>query len=547
MFAFIQAKEAEVTSLTHKRKIDELEAQLDEAEDVITDLRTELKLVRDKLKKVKNNQLQPWNGQITEDDADSQKTVTIEATVPSTLSSGHESVTSSDIDDTLSNQRIMDDRCCSTIQQPDDLGGSHVENLEIAPHVISKEPDLPINGIAQRIHAFESNLLEGKLPPLGDMEGQLAISNELTTKTSSKGASECIVPSSKTISKSASAEEMKKPLDFRTLRKRKNKFGKPRAALCGTLSVKSTNSNQSSSVLYRSKPCSGDKNVGSVATARMPSCQKAGIVDTNGSMDAKSEQNNNISEDGKRIIYEGKGNVAASSDTNATSSISPPEQIVKPCPSLTNSNSRMVYSFAIRGNPKPSEDRSKTAENEAKMKPLPRLDPGRTLIRRGVGSVTGRGNITVSKGLNKCSLPSKPENQVTQLDESAAGKPEGGAVKSPTGISSQTCSQTDEAPPMQSDSQDVNSLVEATVSPCKSDCNRVLKYTSERKRKKGSVANSDENTSPDNSTIKKKATVKRNVAAEPPKSSLIIESSRDSRRLAQVARQVGSFFLFSCH
>jgi uncharacterized coiled-coil protein SlyX len=45
----LQAIEAEITSASQQSKIDELEAQLQEAEGVIIDLRAELRWVRDEL------------------------------------------------------------------------------------------------------------------------------------------------------------------------------------------------------------------------------------------------------------------------------------------------------------------------------------------------------------------------------------------------------------------------------------------------------------------------------------------------------------------
>lgn len=56
-FLHLQTAESETTSLKQQSKIEELEAQLNEAEDVITDLREELKHVRRELEKTKNIQI----------------------------------------------------------------------------------------------------------------------------------------------------------------------------------------------------------------------------------------------------------------------------------------------------------------------------------------------------------------------------------------------------------------------------------------------------------------------------------------------------------
>lgn len=67
---------------------------------------------------------------------------------------------------------------------------------------------------------------------------------------------------------------------------------------------------------------------------------------------------------------------------------------------------------------------------------------------------------------------------------------------------------------------------------------RVIKYTFQRKRKRDTLTISDGNVSLENSTLKRKTVEKHNDSAEPDKSCLVTESSRESRRLAQVARQL---------
>ncbi|XP_052176296.1 uncharacterized protein LOC127790718 isoform X2 [Diospyros lotus] len=67
---------------------------------------------------------------------------------------------------------------------------------------------------------------------------------------------------------------------------------------------------------------------------------------------------------------------------------------------------------------------------------------------------------------------------------------------------------------------------------------RVFKYTFQRKRKREALSSSDGNTSVENSILNKKAAEKQNHPMETEKSSSTIESSRDKRRLAQVARQL---------
>ncbi|XP_009394550.2 uncharacterized protein LOC135581127 isoform X1 [Musa acuminata AAA Group] len=67
---------------------------------------------------------------------------------------------------------------------------------------------------------------------------------------------------------------------------------------------------------------------------------------------------------------------------------------------------------------------------------------------------------------------------------------------------------------------------------------KILKYTFQRKRKRVSIDSKVDSTSLEGS-MSKQTVEKDNAVLDPQKSSLLVESSRESRRLAQVARQVG--------
>ncbi|RWW33838.1 hypothetical protein GW17_00001435, partial [Ensete ventricosum] len=67
-------------------------------------------------------------------------------------------------------------------------------------------------------------------------------------------------------------------------------------------------------------------------------------------------------------------------------------------------------------------------------------------------------------------------------------------------------------------------------------CDKILKYTFQRKRKRVSLDSKVDFTSLEES-MSKQTVEKDNAVLDPQKSSLLVESSRESRRLAQVARQ----------
>ncbi|KAK7381337.1 hypothetical protein VNO78_33960 [Psophocarpus tetragonolobus] len=160
--------EAEKASLEQQRRIEELEAQLNEAEDIVTDLRGELKLVYLMLEKTRNSQVQPMNEQNIKQVATFQ-----ESAKPETLiCSPHkelESVTSYDVANKSLVMNVLDDKCCNSKQQTEQLHISILEDSgchesDFASIIMrSKEPDLRRNGFTQRIHALEGNLLDEKL------------------------------------------------------------------------------------------------------------------------------------------------------------------------------------------------------------------------------------------------------------------------------------------------------------------------------------------------------------------------------------------------
>ncbi|GAB2269899.1 hypothetical protein Dimus_004818 [Dionaea muscipula] len=67
---------------------------------------------------------------------------------------------------------------------------------------------------------------------------------------------------------------------------------------------------------------------------------------------------------------------------------------------------------------------------------------------------------------------------------------------------------------------------------------RLLKYTFQRKRKKASVSVDYDNVMHEDSTLMRRTGKKQFTTLEAKKSNSIVESSRDSRRMAQVARQL---------
>lgn len=179
-----QIAEAETASLGQGQKVQELEAQLNEAEETVVDLRTELRRVQDELEKLKNNLVKPMDerrvkGSSAHTNPHQEMNICISDSIACLLLSGTEHVKSP-----------SGDRCCfvfenaTTPTEPlDDLPSGHYydSNTDLASIATrSKEPELYKNGWTQRIRALEENQLTGNSPLHGQNDdGNSHTKNEL--------------------------------------------------------------------------------------------------------------------------------------------------------------------------------------------------------------------------------------------------------------------------------------------------------------------------------------------------------------------------------
>jgi len=123
-----------MTSLSQRRRIEELEAQLNEAEDVIADLRTELKQLWDALEKAKSDQMQRLDGRIMKEHGSSHENTAPEPIIPSPSSSGLEAVTISKMKNAPLDQRVSVNKCCNTTKETKQLGVSLLGNYYAHNH-----------------------------------------------------------------------------------------------------------------------------------------------------------------------------------------------------------------------------------------------------------------------------------------------------------------------------------------------------------------------------------------------------------------------------
>ncbi|RVW23915.1 hypothetical protein CK203_082616 [Vitis vinifera] len=536
-----QTTEAETTSLRQRSRIEELEAQLHEAEDIIADLRVELKETKGELQKMRNKEVQPLNGQLPKVDATSpengtynDRLNTTELMSASPSDSGFEILPTSDIKDTPMHQRVLDNMGCNTTRQTESSSDSHLDNYyadnpDLAPIIMrSKEPELYRNGRTQRIRALESNLLNGELPHEDTADQYSLIKNEPVIEADGKGEGLHTVPSFKAKNMdrmknlaeledgkqlSGSSNEDQPVKVIWRLRRRRTRYGTRKTTSRKPFPHQLMKSSQPSPVLSHCKTYSDS------VTDRVKSGEGACTVSSPKGDDMDYVKN--------YTEWDKKCSIMASVTK------------IKILNLRTEDTQKRFSS-----NVKSGEEQLQIAENEAKMKPPTRLNPGLTLIKTDIDPISGSVNVTLSvKDVNKSGAVQIAANDDTELaDEHMSVKKEGDAAGSSRLLSCKLNLEMVDAQSVNSDSIDTNASEAANGSPSQGDNNRLLKYTFQRKRKKESLNNPDENSSPEKSTIKRRAMRKQNGAPEGQKSNLINQSSRDSRRLAQVARQVGDPF-----
>ncbi|PRQ53730.1 hypothetical protein RchiOBHm_Chr2g0169731 [Rosa chinensis] len=515
-----KTSEAQITSLKQERKIEELEAQLYEAEDIITDLRSELKQAWGKLERVNPNQVQPLNGQTTREDASFSGNVTPEPITISPSGLGHEDAPSSGLKN-IPVIRGLDHKVCNGIEQTEQLSVCDLDKF-YAPvsdfdSIImrSKEPELLRNGCTQRVRAFERNSFDGKVPLSGYEDNQKSQSKkELIVKASDNGME---------VVKKTSLGETKTPVKVRTIRRRKTQFGKDK-----------TSHQYCPSQLMRSRQPSSvngnDRSHEDVYIAPSINAEMEGIRRSSSGLEEKLRHSRCHPIDCK-IIQKGKRKRKIQSKDGISTSFTSTGQ---PSPVLSRCR---TFAYLINGDVKSCEDRPNTAENnEAKMKPLPRLDPGRTLIRSDVDPISGSTSVKVSiKGISKYGPGQNDADKGSELIGMPVLIKQGkDVVENSEAPSSEYSLGTDIVSGMNSEITDVKVSEQSSESPSHVDNSTLLKYTFQRKRKNSS-SNPGETASFEENTSKRRAEERESIAPQP---QMTNESSRDSRRLAQVARQL---------
>lgn len=148
--------EAEAAALSQQKKIEELEAQLQEAEDIVEDLREKLGELQDEMERIKKDNLQNMN---KSNDASSREMANGVHSYQSSKFLHPNSLDEFAIASDVPRQQNECSKCyhCKRVC----ACGSYIRNRDL-PSIISrnKEPGLYRNGCTQRIHACEGDPLD---------------------------------------------------------------------------------------------------------------------------------------------------------------------------------------------------------------------------------------------------------------------------------------------------------------------------------------------------------------------------------------------------
>ncbi|XP_068303970.1 uncharacterized protein [Pyrus communis] len=568
-----KTSDAEITCLSQQRKIEELEAQLQEAEDIITDLRSELKQVWSELERLNNNQVKPLDEQITREDTSFSDNPTPETIILSPSGSGHETVPTSgpmniEVNRGIEHKFFNEMKRSEQLSVPE-LDKFYAPDSDLASIIMRhKEPELLRNGCTQRIRAFERSLIDEKVLPSGYVDNHNSPrKNELVIKEIDE-EERCNSPSfsdnSMEVVNGLSVGKTKSHAKVLTLRRRKSRFGKSKTSRrCHPSEL--VKSHQPNFVQSHCRIYSVNGNDEEACILSSIKTENVAMTRTSSGLEESLQHSSCYFMDRVKNIPKGKRKrkrKMKSKDgiTTSLTSTDQPSSVLSRCRS---------FDYLHHGGVKSWEDQPNTTENEAKMKPLLRLDPGLTLIGSHVDPLSGSASVNVSmKGINRSGAVQDAADKDMELIDVPVLMTESDAMENSEAPSSELGSadvslmnselktvkvslmnselihvnaslmkselKDASASLISSELKDARASEQSNGSPSLVDNSRLLKYTFQRKRKNSS-RNPGETAAFEENTAKRRTEEKECVAQQPQTTD---ELSRDSRRLVQVARQL---------
>ncbi|KAL3525983.1 hypothetical protein ACH5RR_014355 [Cinchona calisaya] len=232
--------EAEIASLNQQRRIQELELQLDEAEELILDLRAKLDEVQEQL-----------------DDAKSKCMQSLRPNEKVDMSNCHISFSELESKPVTSEVQIsswdqsIDVHQCLRPSTETALSSSEFDNglvdVPVFAYIVleNKDPELHRNVCIERVHAIEKGLVDEKMSQVDDSRSlaksisiiqQNGRSHITHSRSDKLNASENLVKEAPLLEDNVTKDW---PVNVQKLRRRRTRYGKPKATRCRYLSDKS--------------------------------------------------------------------------------------------------------------------------------------------------------------------------------------------------------------------------------------------------------------------------------------------------------------------
>ncbi|KAH7674604.1 Myosin rod fragments domain-containing protein [Dioscorea alata] len=492
-------KEAEKQSLGQIRRIQELESQLNEAEDTIASLRTELKSTHDKLEKMKNltgsSEVENMNTISCEDNSQEREISSHSALC---YPPGSEQI-STDKEDANSSPPAVNGHCIvlGNMIKAEEMGAENefFSKPDLASMIMrSTEPELFRNGCTQRIRALEQNLLTATMP---------------LEKTDNQSDFNC-----KLIEPENAKPERAYPVD--TIEK-----GKSSTVPKEHAELKEIDQSKSRQVVHFFRRFSSGKQ------------GKANHV--------KSTHRS----DTEKISIDGcvKSPFQVVSEEPEKISSAPVSLVISKC--SKRSKPRKVQPKASFRNEKRGilkNDKQRITRQGFKEQSCLDLD-NQTLGNPSYkfGGKHGRDigdPLLLTPEKEDISGDQNFESQKPHMDNSILNTPEK-EVADDVDISACSSKQEKNGTPSLNSIVKEENTCESSGAPKQVGNDKFLKYTFRRKRKRGSSNSKIEDIFPGTTdATKTRAEDKQDILVESQKPRLMVESTRDSRRMAQVARQL---------
>lgn len=433
-----------------------LEAQLQEAEDIITDLRSELRWVRDKLEKAR----QAENVVNKEQETISAQNI---AGLEEVVGSVHPN---QDRSDSLQNQcSLHDDECGGNDEKQFDGFSDKTSKAcesELDANIRSKKLELSRNGCTQRIHALERK--SSTSPSANEEERRTTVKD--SEENLSSANTRCLVLALRARNAEIIPIKLSNELGIKKSRKlrgrRKTRWSKRKATLVRSQSQLIKPSQSQSDI-----PCS---------KTSVENSDGEDSIDTHLSVENEVdalnackglEEHLQHNADGIGIIRKGKRSTEVEILVGGIfSPVIPNDHMVEAC----------QESNLVSVNVEDGEYKAHIPKDETKINLLPRLDPELTSVKCNVDPTSGSTNATVVS-VNATNRSTDTDLKLRKEDVLVKCEGEEDSVVPTTKMGSELVNPC-------SDLKAIAGVTDQIRESPRADGNRLVKYTFQRKRKR---------------------------------------------------------------